>query len=101
MTTKMTAGQRKYNTEMRNDFMSAGGELFFFRDIGLTIALIENFAGSQWACMGIAWQSPSEPKFDRLIGASQAIRRCDVPVPCTSDNFDYFAQSFANLYNQG
>lgn len=81
-----------------NDFKSVGGRLFFFPTLGLTVALVPAFSGSDFASMGVAWCSLCEAKFSHLIGSVHAITRCYQPVPCDQENFENFAISFSKLF---
>jgi len=96
--TKLTAEEKETLVEMKIEFEELGGEVFYFPNHSLTIAMIP--AGDVTR-VATSVSSPNEKKFRRKVGAYKAINRlvwdgeCMI-IPTIASN-EIWAHGFADL----
>ena len=95
--TKLNRDEKEYLRELKTAQDVKGGELFFYPDIGFTVAVLP--AGD--VCRVATYvSSPLEQKFRRKVGAFNALCRLMddefilIPLP---DGFHNWAEQFAQL----
>jgi hypothetical protein len=100
MQTKLNKLEKTAIREMILEFKEAGGFVFSFGDIGLTLAITWEFSGAKNAKVGISWQADTETKFRRLVGAAVAMSRANYgfPVPVQKEFAGDFATSFHAMF---
>ncbi len=70
--TKLNTEEKEILVEMKIEFADLGGEVFYFPEHGLTIAMIP---AGEVTKVATSVSSPNEKKFRRKVGAYKAINR--------------------------
>jgi hypothetical protein len=78
MQTKFSKDEKALVRANLEQFEADGGEVFWFPDHALTLAILPRFPNSKWVDIGIAWCAPTETKFRKLVGARFATHRARV-----------------------
>ena len=99
--TKLTAEEKEMLVEMKIEFADLGGEVFYFPEHGLTIAMLPAGEVTQVAT---SVSSPNEKKFRRKVGAYKAVSRLMweveyMIVPMLASN-EIWAYEFAELCSE-
>ena len=98
---KMNHEEKQEVRDLIANFESDGVMLFYFPDIGLTLAIEREFPKARNAKVGISWQADTETKFRKLVGADKALRRlafASFPVPVEEGYERDFAEAFADMF---
>ena len=99
---KLSRDEKENVREMIRDFRNFGGQLFFFKEERVTIAMAREFPGARFVRVGVAHAAPTETKFRKLYGAMLAIERtdsgmCSLSAPIALGNEKLFAAELVEI----
>ena len=96
--TKLSTEEKEILVEMKIEFEGLGGEVFYFPESGITIAMLP---AGEVTKVSTSVSSPNEKKFRRKVGAYKAINRVMwdgeyMLVPMLQDN-EIWAREFVEI----
>ena len=70
---KLDCEQKEILREMKSEFSDKHGQIFSFHENGVTIAIMQAFAGANTIKVATSVASPDEKKFRRKVGEYHAL----------------------------